>query len=244
MVLADQNAVVTGGGRGLGAAIAEELARQGARVTVFEVDGELAEGFARDCQGRDLNVNAMNVDITDRSAVERAASEVGSTSILVNNAGIVRYGLADEPDAGTRWDETIAVNLTGVHDVTGAFLPSLRETRGSIVNLSSVVAFTSGLSDAAYIAAKGGIRSLTQKLARDFAPFGVRVNAVAPGYIETPMLLPEQRAAVEERLSWHCPMKRLGEPAEIAEPVAFLVSPAARYITGVTLPVDGGYLTI
>jgi NAD(P)-dependent dehydrogenase (short-subunit alcohol dehydrogenase family) len=248
-VLKDQIGVVTGGARGLGAAIAEELAEQGAHVVIADVDGAAAEATAARLRSGGLAVQSIPLDVADRAAVrqaaQRVAAEVGKVSILVNNAGIgLSAASIDDDGAAEEWDRTIAVNMTGVYDVTLAFLPNLRETRGSVVNLCSVVAFTSGFAGPGYTASKGAVRSLTQKLARDLAPDGVRVNAVAPGYIDANFSNDAMRKKLAEWIGWHCPMGRFGTPAEIAEPVAFLVSSAARYITGVTLPVDGGYLTV
>lgn len=246
MVLNGQLALVTGAGRGLGAAIAEALAAEGADVIVADILRDLAEEKAQELKAKGHDCHGFGLDVADRNGViafaERVTAEIGPISILVNNAGIGLNAALDAPEAGRVWDATIAVNLTGVFNVSHAFLPALKRARGSIVNVSSVVAFTSGFADAGYTASKGGVRSLTQKMCRDLAPFGIRVNAVAPGYIETVMGPADENTL--EWLSWHCPMKRMGRPDEIGGPVVFLVSPAASFVNGVTLPVDGGYLVI
>ncbi len=246
MLLKGQLALVTGAGRGIGAAIAEALAAEGAEVVVADVLHDLARDRAQELRAKGHGCHGLGLDVTDRDGAialaERVRSEIGPISILVNNAGIGLNAALDAPEAGNVWDATIAVNLTGVFNVSHAFLPALKQTRGSIVNVSSVVAFTSGFADAGYTASKGGVRSLTQKMCRDLAPFGIRVNAVAPGYIETVMGPADTNTL--EWLSWHCPMKRMGRPEELGGPVVFLVSPAASFVNGVTLPVDGGYLSI
>ncbi len=169
--------------------------------------------------------------------------EHGDVSILVNNAGIARWGALDDEDSAQRWDQTIAVNLNAVHDVTKAFLPSLKAARGSVLNIASIAAFTSGFADVAYAASKGAVLSITRKWARSYAQDGVRVNAIAPGYVDTG-LGDDVKGEIVDWLDFHCPMKRYGTVQEIAKPAAFLVSPAASFITGITLPVDGGYLTV
>lgn len=247
MQLADRLALVTGGGRGIGAAVAYALAEAGAEVIVADIQQELAERTAEELREAGHKSTGYKLDVTDRVSVEELAGVVlnahGAISILVNNAGIGLSATLDHADAPRIWDDTIAVNLTGVFNVSRAFLPALRTTKGNIVNVSSVVAFTSGFADAGYVASKGGVRSLTQKMCRDLASDGIRVNAVAPGYIETAMGDSNDPKTVEW-LSWHCPLKRFGQPHEIAGPVVFLVSPAASFVNGVTLPVDGGYLVI
>lgn len=247
MILEGRVALVTGGARGIGAAVGEALAREGAHVVLADLRKDVSAEAAAGLRGKGFDCCGMELDVADRASVERLAArigaELGPVSILVNNAGIGHYADMDAPEAPDIWDRTIAVNLTGVFNVTRAFLPALKETKGSIVNVSSVVAFTSAFAEAGYVASKGGVRSLTQKMCREFAPFGIRVNAIAPGYIDTDMG-PTPDGKTLEWLSWHCPMQRFGRPEEIGGPVVFLVSPAASFVNGVTLPVDGGYLVI
>jgi len=247
MILKGKSALVTGAAQGIGAAISQALAVEGAKVVMADINADGARSAAAVFAGKGLDCIGDGVDVTQRSEVDafaaRIARTVGPISILVNNAGIGMNAPLGDAAAPKVWDDTIAVNLTGVFNVSRAFLPALKQTRGSIVNISSVVAFTSGFADAGYVASKGGVRALTQKMCRELAEHGIRVNAVAPGYIQTAMVGPDDLKTVEW-LSWHCPMKRFGQPEEIGGPVVFLVSPAASFVNGVTLPVDGGYLTI
>lgn len=247
MILKEQLALVTGAGQGIGAAISHALAAEGAKVVMADIRGDRAQHAAAELAARGFDCLGEELDVTCRDAVDAFADHitrtVGPISILVNNAGVGLTAALDHPNASKVWDDTIAVNLTGVFNVSRAFLPALKQTKGTIVNISSVVAFTSGFADSGYVASKGGVRSLTQKMCRDLAKDGIRVNAIAPGYIETAMGGSDNLETVEW-LSWHCPMKRFGRPEEIGGPVVFLVSPAASFVNGVTLPVDGGYLVI
>jgi NAD(P)-dependent dehydrogenase (short-subunit alcohol dehydrogenase family) len=247
-LLKDKLALVTGGGGGLGAAMAHGFVREGARVIVADVQRDKAEAVAEAIRAQGGQAWAETVDVTDRAATQALAealtARLGPIDVLVNNAGISGKARIDDPQATEVWDRLIQVNLQGLFNVTHAFVPALKQSRGCIVNLSSIVAFVSGISSAGYIASKGAVRSFTQALARDLAPFGVRANAVAPGLMLTDMVTPQLQ--VPGGTDWYMsrvPMKRGGEPGEIVGPVVFLASPMASYVNGVVLPVDGGFLS-
>ena len=244
----DKLVLITGGGGGLGSAMARGFAREGARVIVVDVALDKAQAVADDI-GRDGGAAwAEAVDVTDRGAVAALAAtlteRLGPIDVLVNNAGISGRARIDDPEAAQVWDRIIDVNLQGLFNVTHAFVPALKQSRGCIINLSSIVAFVSGISTAGYIASKGAVRSFTQALARDLAPHGVRANAMAPGLMLTEMVKPQLQ--VPGGTDWYMdrvPMRRGGEPDEIVGPALFLASSLASYVTGVVLPVDGGFLS-
>lgn len=247
-LLENKLALVTGGGGGLGAALAHGFVKEGARVIVADVRLEAAEAVAGAIRARGGQAWAEAVDVTDRAATQRLAdaltARLGPIDVLVNNAGISGKARIDDPNAAEVWDRLIQVNLQGLFNVTHALVPALKQSRGCIVNLSSIVAFVSGISSAGYIASKGAVRSFTQALARDLAPFGVRANAVAPGLMLTDMVKPQLQ--VQGGTDWYMsrvPVKRGGEPEEIVGPVVFLASAMASYVNGVVLPVDGGFLS-
>ncbi|MET3516453.1 NAD(P)-dependent dehydrogenase (short-subunit alcohol dehydrogenase family) [Pseudacidovorax sp. 1753] len=247
-LLDDKLALITGGGGGLGRAMALGFARQGARVVVADLDLPRAEAVAGEIRAAGGTAWAEAIDVTDRAATAALAqgleARIGAIDVLVNNAGISGRARIDDPQAADVWDRLIDVNLQGLFNVTHAFVPALKKTRGCIVNLSSIVAFVSGISSAGYIASKGAVRSFTQALARDLAPHGVRANAVAPGLMLTEMVRPQ--LAVPGGTDWYMdrvPMKRGGEPEEIVGPVVFLASSMASYVNGAVLPVDGGFLS-
>ena len=241
-------ALVTGAGGGLGSAISLGFAREGARVIVADIDPSRADATAERIRAAGGEAWSVALDVCDRAAVQACAADlegrIGSIDMLVNNAGISGRARIDDPQATEVWDRLIEVNLQGLFNVTHAFVPALKKTRGCIVNLSSIVAFVSGISSAGYVASKGAVRSLTQVLARELAPFGVRANAVAPGLMLTEMVAPQ--LAVPGGTDWYMkrvPMARGGEVEEIVGPVVFLCSPMASYVNGVVLPVDGGFLS-
>jgi NAD(P)-dependent dehydrogenase (short-subunit alcohol dehydrogenase family) len=247
-LLKNKLALVTGAGGGLGTAIAEGFAREGARVVVADLDLALAKATAQGIQDAGGQAWAEQLDVTDRESVNRFAQcvqqDIGAIDILVNNAGISGKSRIDEATAPEVWDRILDVNLQGLFNVTHAFVPALKSTQGCIINLSSIVAFVSGISSAGYVASKGAVRSFTQVLARDLAPFGVRANAVAPGLMLTAMVAPQ--LAVPGGTDWYMkrvPMGRGGEVDEIVGPVVFLASAMASYVNGVVLPVDGGFLS-
>lgn len=163
--------------------------------------------------------------------------------MLVNNAGIIRRGKVGDAHTRADWDATMAVNLDGPYNVTTAFLSQLVETKGSVINIGSVQSFVALPNSAAYTTSKGGVRALTKALAIELSPLGVRVNAIGPGLIATPLnASARQNPDYMKNFQNRIPLGRIGEPADIAGPAVFLASDLARYITGVTLPVDGGFL--
>jgi NAD(P)-dependent dehydrogenase (short-subunit alcohol dehydrogenase family) len=247
-LLKDKLALITGGGGGLGTAMARGFAREGARVIVADVQLDKAQAVADAIRADGGQAWAEAVDVTDRGATRQLAESIsgrlGMIDILVNNAGISGRARIDDPQAAEVWDRLINVNLQGLFNVTHAFVPALKQSRGCIINLSSIVAFVSGISSAGYVASKGAVRSFTQALARDLAPFGVRTNAVAPGLMLTEMVAPQLK--VPGGTDWYMkrvPMARGGEVDEIVGPVVFLASSMASYVNGVVLPVDGGFLS-
>ncbi|HEX5567787.1 MAG TPA: SDR family NAD(P)-dependent oxidoreductase [Streptomyces sp.] len=243
----EHTALVTGAGRGIGAAVCHRLAAEGARVLVTDADGERAERTAEAVREAGGHAEAAVCDVGDpasaEAAVARAVDLFGGLDVLVNNA----YAIHPDPPrfedfSEEEWQRDLDITLTGAFRCARAALPRLAAApgrRGAIVNIGSV----NGERDFgghAYSAAKAGLASLTRTLAGHAAPRGVRVNLVAPGTIATPAW--EGREAVLERVAREYPLGRVGRPDDIAAAVAFLASADAAWITGVTLPVDGGLL--
>ena len=238
MLLQGKLALVTGGGSGIGEGIARAFAENGARVIVADVNEAGAARVAAETGG-EYHV----LDVSDRAACDALAAKVGPVSVLVNNAGIIRRGKLESGTARQDWDATMAINLDGPYNMVTAFLEQLKATKGSVINIGSIQSFVALPNSAAYTASKGGVRALTKALAIELSPRGVRVNAIGPGMIATPLNAdarqnPDYMANFAQRI----PLGRLGEPADIAGPAVFLASDLARYVTGVTLPVDGGFL--
>lgn len=239
-------AVVTGAGQGNGAAIARGLAEAGAKVALCDVNAAAVEGIAADIRKRGGVAQAWTLDVADADARFAAAveSELGPAAILVNNAGIIRRTSLDAPTFDDDWASIFRVNVDGVKTMVRAFLPQLRATRGRIVNLGSIMSVSAGRNISAYAASKGAVLQLTKALANDLAADGIRVNAVAPGVIATPMTVATRdNPEAIGRFMAHTPMGRVGQPEELVGPVLFLASDISSYVTGALLPVDGGYLT-
>lgn len=240
-------AVITGAGQGNGAAIARGLAAAGARVALADINAAAVRAVADEIVAQGGTALTEEVDVTDPGAVTAFAATVrralGPASVLVNNAGVIRRLPIDDPGYETAWSAVFSVNVDGSRNMLRAFLDQLTETRGSVVNLGSVMSLTGGAGLSAYAASKGAVAQFTKALAHDLSPRGVRVNAILPGVIETPMT-ETTRADPDAiaRFMAHTPMGRVGRPEELVGPVLFLASEAASYVTGALIPVDGGYL--
>ena len=253
-LLQNHIAVVTGAGSGIGRAIAQGYAREGARVVLLDVNGKAAAEAANEIETNGGSASGFALDVTDRAAciamAKHVADTVGPVSILMNGAGIIRRNaFAADPDAVSRdWHDILAVNLTGTFNVTQAFLPSLRATKGRIINIGSLQSFLHMRtpSSPAYTVSKHGVLGFTRALAAELGKDGVRVNAIGPGLIETP-LNAEMRASKPENLRIfldHTPLGRTGKPEDIVGPAIFLASDLSAYVTGTILMVDGGYRTV
>ena len=249
MPLSERIALVTGAGQGNGAAIAEGIARHGARVVVTDVEGANAERTAAAIRDAGGEAWAYCLDVADAGSCRALAAEVtraaGEVSLLVSNAGVCPRHTIDSPELERSWEAAMDVNLKGTLNVSVAFLPALRATKGAIVNIASIAAFVSTATSVSYPTSKAGVRMLTQAMAHELAKDGVRVNAIAPGTFATAMteatrLDPER----SERFLARIPMGRYGEPDELVGPVVFLGSAMSSYVTGTTVVVDGGYLAL
>jgi len=238
-------ALVTGAGRGIGRSVALQLSECGAKVAIADREDYLAE-VDKEIRSRGGSVMALQKDVSSESQVEdmvqRVLQDFGRIDLLVNNAGIFKFGFFSK--IGTEhWDEIINNNLRGCFLVSRAVLPQMRERKmGSIVNVSSLFAFDTAGGYSAYNVSKAGIVALTETLSREEARYNIRVNAVAPGAIDTPMNIPlKSDPKLLEKVLGLIPMRRLGTPEEVAHAVVFLLSDQASYITGTVLWVTGGY---
>jgi 2-hydroxycyclohexanecarboxyl-CoA dehydrogenase len=240
MRLEGRKALVTGGASGIGAAISARLAAEGAEVWVADVNAAGAEEMAGQVNG-----HALELDVTDLGAAQRAVEAVGAPDILVNNAGMDNFGFFVYVTQ-EQWRQVLDVNLGGVMNCTHAALPGMQDRGyGRIVNISSEAGRVGSKGSAAYSAAKAGVIGFTKAIAREAARYGVTANAIAPGPIETPLLMGAKEFGeigekVIETMKSATQMGRLGQPEEVAAAVAFLASDDASYVTGETLGVSGG----
>lgn len=244
MQLDGKIALVTGGSRGIGRACVVELARRGAAVTlVYHSKREAAEALAAELTAEGLKVDSAQADVRDGERAQRIVDGIVAKydriDILVNSAVIVSDGLLGAM-TGQQWASVIETNLTGTYHYCRAVAQQMMYQRsGSIVNLSSTAAEYASRGQVNYAASKGGINGLTRAMAKEFAPRKVRINAVAPGMIETDMSEAIRNLAGEQ-IKKAIPMKRIGKPEEVAAVVAFLAGDEASYVTGQILLVDGG----
>jgi NAD(P)-dependent dehydrogenase (short-subunit alcohol dehydrogenase family) len=244
-LLEGRRALVTGAGSGIGEGIARAMSRAGAFVIATDINGEAAMRTAAKIGG---DAAAFQLDVTNRMDVDALAQrihlELGPIDTLVNNAGIIRRGKVEDPTTREDWDATLAVNLDGVFNMVTGFLVQLKATKGCIINIGSIQSFVALPNSAAYTASKAAIRGLTQHLATELSPQGVRVNAIGPGLIATPLNeRARQNPDYMANFATRIPMGRVGTPDDIAGPAVFLASDLARYVTGITMPVDGGFLS-
>ncbi len=243
MIFKDRVALITGGGRGIGRAIALKLAAKGADIVIADLTPDAAGQTAKEIELLGRRVLALKVDVgcadDTQKMVEDAVDAFGGLHILVNNAGITRDRLLLRMSE-EEWDSVLTVNLKGAFNCTRAAVRHMsRERYGRIVNIASIVGLTGNPGQANYSASKAGLIGFTKTVAREFAARGITCNAVAPGFIDTAMTqaMPER---ARNALTSHIPMARLGTPEDVAEGVAFLASDAASYITGHVLSINGG----
>lgn len=253
-LLENHIAVVTGAASGIGRAIAAGYAKEGARVALLDMNEKAAAEAAREIRDSGGKAESFALDVTRRddcvAVAKKIADTVGQVSILVNNAGIARRnGLLGAAEAVIGdWEDIIAINLTGVFNVTYAFLAPLRASKGRIVNIGSIQSFVHlrTPSSPAYTASKHGVLGFTKALAAELGKDGVRANAIGPGFIETP--LNEKVRATNPDLVRvfmdHTPLGRPGKPEDIVGPAIFLASDLSAYVSGSMVMVDGGYRTI
>ncbi len=243
MLLKDQKAAVTGAGRGIGRAIALALAAEGADIAILDLDQAGAKETASLVEKTGRSALDIALDVSKFAPAAEAVDKIldlwGRLDIVVNNAGITRDALLirmKEED----WDQVIAVNLKGAFNLSRAAARGMMKQRsGCIVNIASIIGLMGNAGQANYAASKGGLIALTKSLARETASRGIRVNAVAPGFIATEMTekIPEK---LREEIVGSIPLGRMGTPEDVAGAVVFLAAPAASYVTGQVLVVDGG----
>ena len=242
-ILENQGALVTGASRGIGAAISDLLGANGATVIGTATSEKGAEAISARFAAAGIKGHGLCLDVTDADKTEAAIKQItdahGSISILVNNAGITRDNLFMRMK-DSEWDEVIATNLTSVYRLCRLVVkPMVKARGGRIINISSVVGITGNAGQVNYSASKAGVLGMTKSLARELGSRSITINAVAPGFIESDMTnaLPEEQ---KDKLKSEIALGRLGTPDDIAQTCLFLASPAASYITGQTISVNGG----
>jgi 3-oxoacyl-[acyl-carrier protein] reductase len=242
-ILDGKTAIVTGAARGIGRAIAEELARNGANLALCDLNADWLSDTAEAVKALGAEVTCVSVDVSNGEDVAKAVAEISksvdSIDILINNAGITKDGLMMRMSEAD-WDAVLAVNLKGTFLFTKAVSrPMMKQRSGAIVNIASIIGLIGNAGQCNYAASKAGVIALTKSTAKELAARNIRVNAVAPGFIESKMteVLPEE---VTQKMMDQIPMKRFGKPEDIARTVLFLATEASSYITGQVLTISGG----
>lgn len=242
-----KTALVTGAGRGIGLAIADALAQQGADVFLSDINAEVVEKAAAEVASRHpgVNVRSLLFDVTDKEQIKeamRSVAEAGGLQILVNNAGInLREPVAEMSDEV--WQRMLDTNLTSVFRVSRAAYPLLRERGGKVINLCSLMSEIARPTVSPYASTKGAVRQFTRALATEWAADNIQVNGIAPGFIATDMNIPlMEDEELNGYIMRHTPAKRWGKPSEVASVAAFLASPASDFVTGQIIFIDGGFI--
>ena len=248
-LLAGKLALVTGAASGIGRAIAVAYGKTGARVLLTDRSEDACDDAVAELAAAGVQAWGFTLDVTDREAsaalAQTVAREFGDLDVLVNSAGVIIRETVDSPRAHENIRRTMDVNLFGTFNTIHAWLPALRRSRGCIINVASGSAFVASPGALGYSPSKGAVKMLTQAMAADLGQDGIRVNALAPGVIATPMTEYTQNdPARMARFLARIPAQRLGTPDELAGPAVFLASDMATYVNGVTLPVDGGKLAM
>ncbi len=246
-----KTAVITGGGSGIGKAIAIVFAKQGATVHIIELTEQHAKEAASEIKKSGGSVVTHECNVADQKEVSATFEKIGAIHILVNNAGIAHIGKADTTPEED-FDRVITVNVKGVYNCLQAAIPQLRKSGGgAILNMASVAALTGLAERFAYSTSKGAILAMTMSVARDYMKENIRCNSVSPARVHTPFVdgylqknYPENRDEMFEKLSKAQPIGRMGKPDEVAGLVLYLCSDEASFITGVDYPIDGGFLKL
>ncbi len=245
MRLKNKIAIITGGASGIGKSAAILFAQHGAKIVVADIDEQGAKQTVADIQDIGNEAVYVQTDVTISANTERmvaeAVSRYGKLDILLSSAGIaMRLPVADLPEED--WHRCLDVNLTGVYLCAKAAIPAMKKNGGSIINLSSIYGLVGAEIRAAYAASKGGVTNLTRSMALDYAKEHIRVNCICPGFVETPLVAEVVKTPQEYRkLADRHPMRRLAQPEEIAYGALYLASDESAFVTGIALPIDGGY---